>query len=141
MAKERVLLSIAAVLVGLLVAALAFYLYQGTKGLSINEQQGVAILKPTPTPKPRVLLNLDEPQDESIADTRVIKISGKTDPEATIVILTSTDQDVIIPTKSGDFSTTETIDTGTNLIRVTAIGKNGETNTIERTVSYTTESF
>ncbi|HZQ29536.1 MAG TPA: hypothetical protein VFA93_00440 [Patescibacteria group bacterium] len=141
MAKERVLLSTAAVLIGLLVAAVAFYLYQGTRGLSINEQQGIAILKPTPTPKPRVLLVLDQPEDESIADTRVVKISGKTEPDALIVIITSTDYDVINPTPTGDFSTTVTIDNGENLIRITAVSKSGETNTIERTVSYTTESF
>lgn len=142
MAKEKVLLSTAAVLVGLLVAAVAFYLYQGTRGISTqNPGSEVSILKPSSTPKPKVLLVLNQPEDESIADTRVVKVSGKTEPDATIVVTTDTDEDVITPTSTGDFSTTVTIDNGGNIIKVTAIGKNGDTNSISRTVSYTTESF
>ncbi len=93
------------------------------------------------SPKPAVTLVIDEPKDESVSNTRVIKVSGKTDPDAMIIVLTDTDESVLNPTITGEFSTTVTIETGANPIQITAIGKNGETNTIERTITYSTESF
>ncbi len=140
MTKEKIILSVVAILVGLLVATGAFYLYQTTKTLSPSQEKTVSI-KPSPSPKPEVLLTLDEPKDESVADNRVVKISGKTDSDALIVILTDSDEQVLNPTQTGDFSTTTTIGEGSNLIQITAIGKNGNTNTLERTVSYTSEGF
>lgn len=140
MTKEKLILSVVAIFVGLVVAFGAFYIYEQTKVLSPQEQKTVSV-KPSPTPIPSVLLTVDEPKDESIADNRVVRVSGKTDSDSLIVILTDSGQQVLNPTKEGDFSTTVTIDNGATLIQITAIGKNGETNTIERTVSYTTESF
>lgn len=140
MTKEKIILAVVAILGGLLVATAAFYLYQQTKVLPPSQQKTVSV-NPSPSPKPQVLLSLEEPKDESIADNRVVKISGKTDPNALIMILTDSDQQVLNPSQTGDFSTTITINNGANLIQVTAMEKNGDTNTIERTVSYTGESF
>ena len=140
MNKEKVILSFVAVLVGLLVAGGAFYFYQQTKVLPSDLQKPISITT-NQTPKPKVTLSLDEPKDESVSDTRVIKVSGKTDPDAVIVILTDNDYDVITPSSTGDFSTTETIRDGENSIEVTAMNKNGDVNTIKRTVTYSTESF
>lgn len=140
MSKEKIILCFIAVVIGLGVASLGYYLYQGTKVLPIEKQKTVSIAN-TPSPTPSVLLSLDEPKDENVYATRVIKVSGKTNPDATIVVLTDTDQDVLTPAKDGSFSTTVTIDTGENTIQVTAVGKNGDSNTINRTVTYSTESF
>lgn len=141
MSKEKIILSSVAVLVGLAVAGAAFYFYQGTKTLTPSEQKSQAVIKPTPSPTPSVTLVLNEPQDEKVYDNRVVKISGKTDPDAYIVILMPNDYDVLTPSGTGDFSTTMTIENGTTLIQVTAVAKNGDTNTKELTVNYSTESF
>lgn len=140
MNKEKVILSLVAVLVGLLVAGGSFYFYQQTKVIPSELQKPVAITT-NQTPKPKVTLSLDEPKDESVSNTKVIKVSGKTDPDAVIVILTDSDYDVVTPTSTGDFSTTETIKNGENSIEVTAMNKKGDVNTIKRTVTYSTESF
>lgn len=140
MTKEKIILSVVAILGGLLVATAAFYLYQSTKVLPPSEQKTVSV-KPSPSPKPQVLLTVDEPKDESISDNRIVKISGKTDSNALIIILTDSDQQVLNPSQTGNFSTTITIDSGATLVQITAIEKNGDTTTIERTVSYTSESF
>lgn len=140
MSKEKVILSFVVATTGLIAAGIVFYFYQSAKVIPI-EKQTVSLLNPSPTPKPSVLLSVDEPTDEAVYQTRVIKISGKTDPNAMIVILTDTDEDVVNPTSSGDFSTTVTINTGENVIQISAIGKNGDINTINRTVTYSTESF
>lgn len=140
MTKEKIILSFVAVLVGLLVASGAFYFYQQTKVVS-PEKQLTVLTRPSPTPKPSVILVIDEPTDEKIYDNKIVKLSGKTEPDAIIVILTENNEEVLNPSKTGDFSTTISLDTGANVIQITAVGKNGDANTIERTVSYTSENF
>lgn len=140
MNKEKIILCFIAVAIGLGVASLGYYLYQGTKVLPIEKQKTVSIAN-APSPAPSVPLSLDEPKDENVYTTRIIKVSGKTNPDAIIVVLTDTDQDVLAPAKDGSFSTTVTIDAGENTIQVTAVGKNGDSNTVNRTVTYSTESF
>lgn len=140
MTKEKIILAVVAIIVGLIFASGVFYFYQKTKVLPPEEQKTVFV-KPSPTPKPSVLLTVDEPKDESIYDTKVVKVSGKTEPDAIIVVMTQSNEEVLNPSKNGDFSTTITLDFGANLMQITAVGKNGDTNTIERTVSYTNENF
>lgn len=140
MTKEKIVLSFVAVLIGLLVASLAFYLYQKTKVISPENQKTVSV-KPVPIPKPLVFLTVDEPQDEKIYDSKIVKVTGKTEEGALIVILTRNNEEVLSPTVNGDFSTTITLENGANLIQITAVGKNGDTNTIEKTISYSGESF
>lgn len=141
MSKEKIILSFVAVLIGLLVASAAFYFYQQTKVISPQNQKTISVIA-SPTPTPSVLLVVDEPADEKVYfDTRTIRISGKTDPSAIIIILMENSEQVFSPTKTGDFSTTVTLDNGANLVQITALLKNGDTTTIERTVSYSPENF
>lgn len=140
MTKEKIVLSFVAVLIGLLVATSAFYLYQKTRVIPRENQKTVSV-KPVPTPKPLVLLTVDEPQDEKIYDSKIVKVTGKTEEGALIVILSENNQDVLSPTINGDFSTTITLANGANFIQITAVGKNGDTNTIEKTISYSGENF
>lgn len=140
MSKEKIILSLVAITIGLAVAGVGFYLYQSTKVIPPELQKTISI-NPTPMPKPDVTLVIDEPKEEAVYNTRVITISGRTDPDAMIIILTDTDENVLNPTITGNFSTTVTIETGANIIQITAIGKDGKTNTVDRTVTYSTESF
>jgi hypothetical protein len=141
MKQERVILSFIAVLIGLLAAGLAFYFYQSTKTVSSSNQIILNAPSPTPTPKPTVYISLNKPDDEIIVDNKTLVISGKTNPDATIIIYTNADQQVIQPSKQGDFSTTLTLDDGQNLIRLMSILPGGETKTLQRTVTYSTENF
>lgn len=141
MSKEKVILSFVAIMIGLTVAGVGFYLYQTTKALPQDKQESSIKIKPSSTPLPTVLLVIDEPKDEKVVDNPVVKIVGKTDPEAMIVILTDSDEQVLNPTASGDFSTTVTLEKGANIIEITAVGQDGNTNSIERTVTYTTDAF
>lgn len=125
-----------------MVAGLAFYLYQATKTISPSNTKTVSPSSPSPTPKSTIFLSLDRPKDEEVVDTKTITISGKTTSDATIVISTPSDDQVISPAaKNGDFSSTVTIGDGENLITVTAIAVNGEEVKILRTVTFSTESF
>lgn len=143
MSKEKVIFSLLAAGVGLIVASLAFYFYQGTKSIPTSKSKSdtVNITLSSPTPKPSIYLLIDEPKDEGVFDKKIITVSGKTTADAIIVILTKNDEQVLEPSILGNFSTTVTLDNGENLIGITAIGKNGESTTVNRTVTFSTESF
>ncbi|PIY94598.1 MAG: hypothetical protein COY68_01830 [Candidatus Levybacteria bacterium CG_4_10_14_0_8_um_filter_35_23] len=141
MKKERTVLSLIAITIGLLFAGIAFYIYQYTKILPLAKTKTVSISAPTPTPKPSIFLLVNEPSDEKIFNKKVVTVSGKTEDNATIVIMTKSDFDVLKPSSVGNFSTTINLNDGINIIRITAIAPNGEEQTIERTVGFTTEDF
>ena len=141
MKQERVILSFIMVIIGLLVAGVAFYLYQGTKSAPSSK---TSITTPSPTATPintSVYLNVNNPTDESITDNKTVGVSGKTTPGATVVIMTNSDQKVITPSNQGDFSTTITITDGANLIRVIAFGADGQSTIVQKTITYSTEDF
>lgn len=145
MKAERVILSFIAVVIGLIAAGVAFYLYQSTKVLPANEAQPLEKKQKTiavsPTPDNANLLTISSPKDEEIFDKKVISITGKTRPDATVVVTTESNDDVIKPAANGDFSVTETIPNGTTIMYITAIFPNGEEQTVKRTVSFSTEQF
>ena len=141
MKQERVILSFVAVLIGLLAAGLAFYFYQSTKTVSTPNQITLNAPSPSPTPRPTVYISLTNPDDETIVSSKTLTISGKTNPGATIIIYTTSDQQVIQPSTQGDFSTTLTLDSGENLLKITSILPSGETTNLNRTVTFSTENF
>lgn len=142
MKTERVLLAILAVVIGLLVAGAAFFLYENTKkNPPPNNIKTASIPTPTPTPKPSIFLTVDQPKDEEVVSKKIITISGKTTKDATIAVLTNNDEQVLTPTGTGNFSTTTTIEDGQNLIEITAIGENGESASILRVITFSTEEF
>lgn len=140
MRLEKLLLAFFAILGGLLVAGAAFYFYQSTKTISPSQVKTVRINAPTPTSVP-VLLTLDSPQDTSVTNNKTVTVSGKTDPGATVVISTDSNDQVVTPASTGSFSTTVTIDNGENTIHVLAIGPNGQEMQKIVTVTYSTEDF
>lgn len=145
MKKEKIVLSFIAVLLGLLAAGVAFYLYQLPKTIPPSERRPVAITpvlnKESQSQNPKIFLVLDSPKDEEVVETRTVTVLGKTTPEATIVIITSTNDYVITPAKNGNFSTTVSITDGQNRIEVKAISPSGDEATIVRNVTFSTESF
>jgi hypothetical protein len=141
MKQERVILSFIMVLIGLLVAGGLFYFYQSTKNVSPSTTTIVNRITPTPTPEPKLYLSLNQPSDEQVVSSKTLVISGKTNPGATLIIITDADQQVIQPSSQGDFSTTVALDDGQNLIEMQSILPTGETIMIKRTITYSTENF
>ena len=145
MKLEKFILSIIGIFFGLLVAGSAFYFYQTVFQHQKSQQKNVKGTETkktlTPTPTPSFFLNIDTPKDESVTNNKTVTVSGKTIPDATIIISTNSDDQVIPPSSQGDFSTTATIDTGENMITLTAIAPNGEEVKKTITVTYSTESF
>lgn len=141
MKTEKIVISFIAIFVGIVVAGIAFYIYQSTKVLPASQTKTVAVTPPSPTPKATIYLTLSSPQDGEVFDKKVITVSGKTVPGSVVIISTDVADEVISPTSVGDFSTTTTIGDNGNIVSVTAIAPNGEQITQTRTVTFSTESF
>ncbi len=142
MKAERIILSLIALFVGLLVAGGAFYIYQMTKQIPQDKSDTITIKShPTPTPNSHDYLTVDSPKNEDVLDRKTITISGKTLPGSTVIISTESDDQVVKPTATGTYSVTATIDNGVNLISVTSIFPDGTEKKVLRNVSYTSEDF
>ena len=144
MKAERVFLSFIAVLVGLVAAGAAFYLYQMTKTIPPKNAEPLGVktkITPTPTPDKSNFLSIDSPKDEEVVAKKTITIAGKTAPDATLVISSEDSDQVVKPATNGDFTLSQTILDGTNVLKVTAIFSSGEEKSVTKTVTYSTESF
>ncbi len=141
MKKERIVLAFIAALIGLLVAGVIFFIYESTKSISAPQTKNNPITTKKENPNANIFLTISKPIDESVVGSRVVEITGKTKPDATIIILTPLDQKIVAPTSSGNFSTTVNIDSDQNIIEITAILRNGEQQKVLRTVTFSTEKF
>lgn len=141
MKTEKIILSFIAIFIGLLAAGIIFFLYQTTKVIPPNKIKNIVFQNPTPTPTNSVVLTLDNPKDEDVVDKKLITVSGKTSPSATVVISTNAADDVVTPSSTGAFSTTVTINDGQNQIEVVAIDANGTETHVIKTVTFSTETF
>jgi len=141
MKTERIILSFIAVIFGLLVAGVAFFIYQSTKTISPTQVKSITITQPTPTPVPSTLLTIDQPINESVVNTKGITLSGKTTPDATLILTTDTDDQVVTPAANGNYAITTTLNNGANQITITAIAPDGQETKKIITVTYSTEEF
>ncbi|HSD98857.1 MAG TPA: hypothetical protein VLB73_04150 [Patescibacteria group bacterium] len=137
---EKIILAIAGVFAGLFVAGIAFYIYQTTQTISPSNIKTITLQKPTPDVN-AVPLSVDSPADESVTSSKIVTVSGKTQPQATIVVTTDTTDTVVKPSSSGAFSLTVTLATGENRIFLLAVMPDGSESQKVLTVNVTTEDF
>ena len=144
MRAEKVILSFVAVLIGLIAAGIAFYLYQATITIPTSKTEPIEIAK-KPSPEPladnKHLFVIEKPQDEEVFDKRQVTVSGKTIQGTTIIVSTEDSDEVISPANNGDFTLTITIPSGTSQIKITAIFPDGTEKTETKTVTFSTEDF
>lgn len=144
MKAEKVILSFVAVLIGLIAAGIAFYLYQTTQKPNSPQIKNIAIV-PSPTAAPlsdsEHLFKIDNPKNEGVFDKKLIKVSGKTVKGATIIISTEDGDQVVTPAGNGDFTLTQTIPDGTTIVQFVAIFPDGTEKKETRTVTFSTETF
>lgn len=122
-------------------AGIIFYIYESSKNIPSTKIKKIAVILPTPTPKPTIYLNISSPKNELVTDKRILTVSGKTLPNANIIALSPIDESAGTVSSDGNFSLTLNLDDDQNIIRVTAIAPNGETTSEARIVTYSTENF
>lgn len=90
-----------------------------------------------------VSLNLEvsEPDDNVLSFLSSIIISGKTAPDATVLISTGDSDKVIVPKKDGSFSTVLNLNEGVNSITIVTFDKTGDQRSITKTVYYSKEKI
>lgn len=137
---EKIILAIAGIAAGLFVAGIAFYIYQTTKTISPSSIKTITLQKPTPSAG-SVPLAIDSPVDEAVLSSRVVQISGKTDPKATIVITTDSADTAVSPSADGAFSLSVTLPSGENRVILSAIMPDGTESQKVLTVNITSEDF
>lgn len=145
MKAERVILSFIAVLVGLMVAGGAYYLYQHYTKPAPTPTQTITI-KPTAVPSPTMgnagdYITIDQPADESVFTTRSLTVSGKATKDSTVIVSTPSTDQVGVTSADGTYSLTITLDDDTNPLYVTAIFPDGSEQRVTKTVTYSTASF
>lgn len=138
---EKIILSLIALLTGLLVAGVGFYFYQSTKTIIPQSPKTISVTPPSPTTQSINILSLSSPTDEAVVDKKSVTISGHTEKDAIVVISTSISDEVVKPAGNGNFSTTVPIEDGENFIEITAILPNGQEQKEVRTVTFSTENF
>jgi hypothetical protein len=141
MKKETIVLVVIALLIGALIAIIVFFIFQSTRKINPSEVKTITIDQPSPSPSSNLFLTIDSPQDEIVVDERNLKISGKTIPEAKIIIITSNTQETATPSKDGSFSTDINLVNDENIIKIVSMAPNGETVKVTKVVSYSTENF
>lgn len=141
MKKEKLILSFVAVVFGLLVAGIAFYFFQTTKTVPNANTKIISFVSPSPTPSPSISLTLDQPKDEGVVNSKTLIVSGKTQGDAVVIVITDSSEDVITPLANGEFSTTVNLDDGQNILEIISIAPNGESVTSKKTVTYSQEEF
>ena len=143
MSKEKIFLSVIAVILGLIVAGGAFYIYQMTRTVNEPEktQTRLTTNQPTSAPESSTFLIVNNPEDEEVFNKRVISVSGKTTPGSLIIVATESSDEVVKPTTNGDFTLTHTLEDGVNVLTVTAVFQNGTEKHVTKTVTSTTEEF
>lgn len=83
-------------------------------------------------------LTIISPEDNFLSDKEKIDISGKTTPEATVVILFTEGEKIIEADKQGSFSTEITLVGGSNEIKVSSFDKDGKEISKSITIVYST---
>lgn len=141
MKKEKIILLLLSVTIILIIVVGGFFLYQSSRKINPTELKTISVNNPSPTPSSGLFLTIDSPRDEEVVDERVLRISGKTVPDAKIVILTDSVQEAAIPAKDGGFSSEINLVSGENIIEISATSPSGEIVKVKRVVSYSTENF
>lgn len=123
MRKEVIL----AIIIGLLLGSVLVYgLHRANQAMSPQNTDQQTTAQPTAEPTPTSLLTIYSPQDGQIFDIKTATISGQTQPDNALVIIT--EQDEITPQvdENGNFTQTIELIPGGNLIHISSVTATGQ---------------
>ena len=143
MRKEVLIAIVLGFGLGLLIT---FGLWSANKAMKQKEElpptaeETTPALSPTPTPASFSLAILT-PEDESVQAEEKITISGSTEPEAQVIIISNKDEVIVEADTAGKFSAEITLENGTNDIAITATNEAADEATKTISVVYSTVEF
>ncbi len=135
MKKEVILAIVIGLVMGLFITD-GLYLSQRSReeAQTITTTQELELEAPTPNPEINGKLTIYNPEDEIIIAEQVAQVTGKTNPNAFVVIFVNNDPIILQADETGNFSKEVNLDTLANLIRIHAVDETGEHHTSQRTV-------
>ncbi len=96
---------------------------------------------PVTTLPKSLLLDLDQPDDNTLFFQVTILVSGKTGPLREVLISTDSKDLVIKSKKDGSFSTEINLDEGENVVTAVVFDSDGDSRAAERTVYFSKEKL
>jgi len=139
--KERLIIIVLAIISGLVITTIAFFIYQNFISKTNTATEKVNTQEAAPEASKDLLLEISDPLDGSLTDKRTISVKGSTNPENVVVVSSNQEDNSGKPTTDGKFSISVTIDAGANFIVVRSIAPDGNEIKKEIVVTYTTEEF
>ncbi len=140
--KERLIIIVLAIISGLVITTVAFFIYQNFISTTNTAQdRTIPDEKISPQPTENLLLEIAEPADGSLTDKRTISVKGATNPENIVIVSSNQEDNSGKATSDGNFSITIDIDAGANYLIVRSIAPDGSAIKKEIVVTYTTEEF
>lgn len=85
-----------------------------------------------------IVLEIASPENESISETEKLEIRGKTEPNATVVVVWEEGEDILVADITGQFETEINLVGGENLIEVSSYNDEGGSAKENLTITYTT---
>ena len=141
MKKEKIILSIAALVLGIIFATAAFFIYQTTRQIDPSSIKKITINNKDAVDESKMFVTVEGPLDEQVLDDKNIKIVGKTFPNSSIVTLTEDREEAGVAAGNGKFTLDFTLSTGETIINVIAVSKEGEMAKDTIVITYSTEEF
>lgn len=134
--KKEVILAIVIGLVMGLFITYGIYLSQRSKeqAQTITTTEELEVEEPTPGPEINGKLTIFNPEDEIITDSQTTQVTGKTNPNAFVIVFVNNDPIILQADETGSFSKEVSLDSMANLIKIHAIDETGEHHTTQRTV-------
>lgn len=147
--KEKIFITFIALILGLFITTIIFYIYESTKTKPEIKEKIVSSITPktqTPTPTPtakieKLFLAINEPQNETVVTKATIEIKGKTNPENSVIVSSNLEDATVNPNSSGDFSVAIALENGINMITIRALSPKGEETSETRIVTLSQEEF
>lgn len=96
---------------------------------------------PVTTPPKSLMLNLEQPDQDTLSYTPSIVVSGKTGSSKDVLISTAADDFIIQSKLDGSFSTVLNLVEGVNRITVAVFDATGEMRSANRTIYYSKEKL
>jgi hypothetical protein len=86
-------------------------------------------------------LQINSPDDETISFDRTILISGKTTPQAVVIISTPSQDQIADANLLGGFSKEISLDPGLNVLYISSFDLQGNSKQIKKTIYYSAEKL
>lgn len=86
-------------------------------------------------------LDLNSPEDEILVNDKSVLVSGKTLPNASVLITDESKETATTADDKGDFSKVVTLDDGLNHLVITSFDSEGDSKTVNKTIYYSEDKL